>query len=172
MTTPFKQLGRAIGASHAAAAAALKRTAAVALAVIVGAVVLAVGSPAAADEITVVPSDEFTAAAGTPDNTTFHVYRDGAPFASVMWNDYADDDHGRDLDDFHICDTGADGLAPYFQAVYGGEVYSERIDGGKGNCEVQGVGNVSPVGSRVHFRVCIMKNQTVIECAPWLQVYE
>ncbi|HEU5129673.1 MAG TPA: hypothetical protein VFU12_16970 [Glycomyces sp.] len=168
MTTPFKRLGRAV----AAAATPLKRTAAVALAVIVGAVVLAAGGPAAADEITVAPSDEITASAGTPDNTTFHVYRNGAPFASVMWNDYADDDHGRDLDDFHICDTGADGLAPYFQAVYGGEVYSERIDGGKGNCEVQGVGNVSPVGSHVDFRVCVMNGQNVIGCAPWIRVYE
>lgn len=50
------------------------------------------------------------AAAGTPDGYT--IYDNGSHWwhtGTIMWNDYADDDHSRDLDDIWVHDVAGDG---------------------------------------------------------------
>ncbi|WP_162293026.1 endonuclease/exonuclease/phosphatase family protein [Actinophytocola xinjiangensis] len=89
----------------------------------------------------------------TPDGYVRPIYHHGEIVATVEWNDHADDDHGRDLDDLTICDVAADSLAPYLKATNNGQTFEERIDGGKDHCETQGVGDLSPEGATMNFEI-------------------
>jgi hypothetical protein len=100
----------------------------------------------------------------TPDNCTVNLYYGGSKFGDVTWNDYADADHGDDVDNIYLQDRDGDGYYIRVTArnTNGGEVVSNSDSGG--SVDTISFSRNVPSGYAVEWYACIKKDGETIKC--------
>lgn len=108
-----------------------------------------------------------SASSDTPDDYWYQPAIPGDIYVGgvkVMWNDYDDQDHSRDLDNVWVKDGWGDGESTELEVDWKGKEYITHAYAGE--IKKLSFGNV-PNGAKVHWIVCTWDDGKRQECSDW-----